>query len=246
MATPCETGGEPHSLRDRRGASDPVPLLELVRARTPGAPRMTVRALSTGRGRRSHSRGRCLKRTAATLSPRISCGRNYPGGPTAAGGWPPEWRSHKRARRAHESGSDALLSDPDLGDAPVSRPGTGSLRDRQVAVATGQPCRRPSSTVPEGDARADCRRGSTPQPWGPRSLEQPRSPAGVASAFRPARLRTRTSARPLVAELGAPSRVLGPRTHGYSRVRSDAPHLRDPGRRLVERQEARDVSSDTR
>lgn len=54
--------------REASGASEPVFVLALVHARTPLAPRDTVRALNTGRGRHSHSRGRSLQRAAATLS----------------------------------------------------------------------------------------------------------------------------------------------------------------------------------
>ena len=54
--------------RGQPGASEPVLTLTLVHARTLGAPRDTVRVLSTGRGRQSHCRGRRLKRATATLS----------------------------------------------------------------------------------------------------------------------------------------------------------------------------------
>jgi len=51
-------------------ASEPVPMLTLVHARTSAdaEPLDTVRAKSTGRGRLSQSRGRCLQLAAATLS----------------------------------------------------------------------------------------------------------------------------------------------------------------------------------
>jgi hypothetical protein len=52
----------------KAGASMPVPLLVLVHARTRQAPRDTVRALNTGRGRRSSLRGLGLKQSTATLS----------------------------------------------------------------------------------------------------------------------------------------------------------------------------------
>src|SRR3970282_1261425 len=58
----------PPSRRGNPGASMPVPLLVLVHARTPQAPRDTVRALNTGRGRDSSLRGLGLKHSAATLS----------------------------------------------------------------------------------------------------------------------------------------------------------------------------------
>ena len=53
--------------RKAPGASEPVLMLGLVDARTHRAPRDTVRALSTGRGRQSHSRGRSL--VAVTTTP---------------------------------------------------------------------------------------------------------------------------------------------------------------------------------
>jgi hypothetical protein len=62
---------EAHSHPFRRGwsgASEPVPMLTLVHARTPGAPQDTVRVLSTGRGRQSLGRGHSLKGVTATLS----------------------------------------------------------------------------------------------------------------------------------------------------------------------------------
>ena len=43
--------------RGSPGASEPVPMLSLVDARTPTAPLDTVRAKDTGRGRQSHLRG---------------------------------------------------------------------------------------------------------------------------------------------------------------------------------------------
>src|SRR4029077_19421879 len=55
--------------RRKSGASEPVLLSTLVYARTrQRRPRDTVRTLSTGRGRQSHSRGLPLERAAATLS----------------------------------------------------------------------------------------------------------------------------------------------------------------------------------
>ena len=69
---PCE----PHALppgcpgRRRPRASEPMPMLVLVHARTTAAagPRDTVRARDIGRGRQSHARGTTLKPDAATLS----------------------------------------------------------------------------------------------------------------------------------------------------------------------------------
>jgi hypothetical protein len=58
------------------GASDPVLGLTLVHARTPAAPQDTVRVVSTGRGRHSHSRGLRLTRGSATL-PRIPSALRY-------------------------------------------------------------------------------------------------------------------------------------------------------------------------
>lgn len=66
---------DPHESHTRRpfpredaGASEPVPMLVLVHARTSATPRDTVRALDTGRGRRPQNRGQSLNRPAATLS----------------------------------------------------------------------------------------------------------------------------------------------------------------------------------
>ena len=46
----------------------PVPILVLVHARTRQAPRDTIRALNTGRGRHSSLRGLGLKQSTAMLS----------------------------------------------------------------------------------------------------------------------------------------------------------------------------------
>lgn len=54
--------------RASREPSGPASMLVLVHARPSATPRDTVRALDTGRGRRSQNRGRSLKQPAATLS----------------------------------------------------------------------------------------------------------------------------------------------------------------------------------
>ena len=64
--------------RESREPSGPASMLVLVHARPSATPRDTVRALDTGRGRRSQTRGLSLMRPVATLS-RIPSGAIYPG-----------------------------------------------------------------------------------------------------------------------------------------------------------------------
>ena len=64
-----EAHSYPLNRRGKPGASEPISMPTLVNARTAlRPPRDTVRALETGRGRPSHSRGRCLELNTATLS----------------------------------------------------------------------------------------------------------------------------------------------------------------------------------
>ena len=79
VALGCDVDACKHDLSvvdQRRGASELMPMLTLVQARTQAGkawPQDTARALSTGLGRQSHGRGRPLKRATATLSQQPMC-----------------------------------------------------------------------------------------------------------------------------------------------------------------------------